>query len=173
MEHTIDRLNKIKVDAIYGKKKHFNAADRLQKYHYIIGAALITVNVLTGSVLISTLKEGAEGWMKYTILALPFLAALLGGYQTLFNLQKKVEGHRRVGNKYLAIMKKCDRLQAYVKDKQVSPEELRERIEEIATAMEDINREAESFPTSDRDYQKAKEGIEAGEENYNTKELDI
>jgi hypothetical protein len=36
MEKTIQNLKKMKTDAVYGKKKHFNAADRKQVNYNII-----------------------------------------------------------------------------------------------------------------------------------------
>ena len=34
MQFTRTVIKRIKVDALYGKKKHFNAADRKERYHY-------------------------------------------------------------------------------------------------------------------------------------------
>lgn len=33
MKNTKDKIKRIKVDSLYGKKKHFNAADRKEKQH--------------------------------------------------------------------------------------------------------------------------------------------
>ena len=106
MKNIKNTIKKIKVDALYGKKKHFNAADRKEKYHYWIGVPLVIINILAGSILFYVLTDGVDNWVKYIPLVLALIAALLSGFQTFLNLQKKIEGHRRVGNKYLAIMKK-------------------------------------------------------------------
>lgn len=173
MKNTQDRLRRIKVDALYGKKKHFNAADRKEKLHYKIGVPLITINVITSSVLICVICDGASDWVKYVPLALTLVATLLSGFQTYLKLQQKVEGHRRVGNRYLATVKRCDRLQAYVADSIVSSGEFVKQIEEISSEIDDINQEAEAYPSSSKDYRLAKEGIESGEEFYTEEELNI
>ncbi|UUV20778.1 SLATT domain-containing protein [Paenimyroides aestuarii] len=173
MKNTKDKIKRIKVDSLYGKKKHFNAADRKEKQHYWIGIPLIVINVLTGSVLFYVLTDGVTNWIKFIPLVLALIAALLSGFQTFLNLQKKVEGHRRVGNKYLAIMKRCDRLQAYIEDDAIKDKHLIESVEEIANEIEVINKEAESFPTSKSDYELAKKGIESGEESYTESELEL
>jgi hypothetical protein len=173
MNSTTDKLRRIKVDSLYGKKKHFNAADRVEKNHYQIGVPLIVINLLTGSILFYVLTDGAANWIKYVPLVLALIAALLSGFQTYLNLQKKVEGHRRVGNKHLSVMKKCDRLQGYIDDKLIENEYVILRIEELAIEVEEINKEAESFLTSKKDYEEAKKGIESGEESYTEAELNI
>lgn len=173
MKNTKDKIKRIKVDSLYGKKKHFNAADRKERQHYWIGIPLIVINVLTGSVLFFVLTDGVNNWVKYVPLVLALIAALLSGFQTFLNLQKKVEGHRRVGNKYLAIMKRCDRLQAYIEDDAIKDKHLIESVEEIANEIENINKESESFPTSKSDYELAKKGIESGEESYTESELEL
>lgn len=173
MKETTGKLAKIKVDALYGKKKHFNAADRKEGYHYQIGVPLIVVNVLTGSVIFYVLTDGTTNWVKYVPLYLALIAALLSGFQTYLNLQQKVEGHRRIGNRYLAVMKRCDRLQAYIADEAIPSSEVINRIEAIAIESEAINQDAEAFPTNNSDYTLAQKGISNGEETYTEAELNI
>lgn len=173
MQNSIDKLRRIKVDSLYGKKKHFNAADRHEKSHYRIGVPLIVINVLTGSILFYVLTYDTTNWIKYIPLVLALIAALLSGFQTYLNLPQKVEGHRRLGNRYLSIMKKCDRLQGYIADNLISNADIIAKIEEISTEADDTNREAEGFSTSQSDYNLAQKGILAGEENYTESELNL
>jgi len=173
MESTLNRLTRIKVDALYGKKKHFNAADRIQRYHYSLGIPLVVVNILTGSVLVYVLTENDTNWVRYVPLVLAFGASLLGGLQTFFNFPRKVEGHRRLGNRYLSIMKRCDRLQAYVNDSIIEEKKFIEELEAIASEVDSINQDSEALPTSTEDYEKARQGIESGEEDYTAKELEV
>ena len=173
MKNTKDRIKKIKVDSLYGKKKHFNAAERKEKQHFWIGIPLIVLNVVTGSVLLYVLTDDKTNWVKYVPLVLAVIAAILSGFQTFLNLQKKVEGHRSVGNKYLTIMKKCDRLQAYIDDDAINDRDLIESVEQIASEIENINIDSESFPTNNSDYQLAKKGVESGEESYTKNELKL
>ncbi|TBN06357.1 SLATT domain-containing protein [Hyunsoonleella flava] len=173
MDNITLKIKKIKTDALYGKKKHFNAADKKEKWHYSIGIPLIIVNILSSSILFYIITEDAVDWLKYVPLVLGLITALLTGFQTFLNLQKKVEGHRRVGNRYLGVYKKCDIILAYIADDVITQNSLIETIENVTLAIEDINKEAESFPTSQSDYIKAKIGINSGEESYNENELEI
>src|SRR5690606_11058539 len=104
MQNLTDKLKRIKVDCLYGKKNHFNAGDRHEKSHYRIGIPLIVINVLTGSVLFYVLTDGVTNWIKFVPLFLALVAAILSGFQTYLNLPQKVEGHRRIGNRYLSVM---------------------------------------------------------------------
>nr|WP_288836695.1 SLATT domain-containing protein [uncultured Flavobacterium sp.] len=173
MQNSADKLKRIKVDSLYGKKKHFNAADRHERNHYRIGIPLIVINVLTGSILFYVLTDGVTNWIKFVPLFLALVAALLSGFQTYLNLPQKVEGHRRIGNRYLSIMKKCDRLQGYITDNLISGTEVIQRLEDIAAEADDVNKEAEAFPTNQQDYTMAQQGIKDGEENYTDKELNL
>ncbi|WP_089999088.1 SLATT domain-containing protein [Chryseobacterium taichungense] len=172
MQDTIALIKRIKVDALYGKKKHFNAADRKEKYHYWIGIPLLVLNIISGSILFYVLTDGVEGWIKYVPLFITLLTALLSGFQTFLNHEKKVEGHRRVGNKYLSIMKKSKRLESYLKDNVLPKPEIIKRLDSLADEIESVNIEAEVFPTNQQDYNDAKKGIEDGEETYTVDELD-
>ena len=173
MENSLANLKKIKVDALYGKKKHFNAADRKESKHYWIGIPLIIMNVVTGSVLFFILTDGVATWVKYVPIVLAFVAAIFSAFQTYFNFDKKAEGNRRIGNRYLAIMKKCDRAAAYHADKAITDPAFATMIEEIAEEMASIDKDAEAFPTRKCDYDLAKKGIEGGEETYTAGELAI
>ena len=173
MTTTEEKIKRIKVDCLYGKKKHFNAADRKENYHYWIGIPLTIITILTTTILFYVLTDGATNWIKFIPLVLAFAASFLSGFQTYFNFNKQVEGHRRIGNKYLAVLKRADRLQGYITDKIISSEELVKQFEILACNVDEINKEAEPFPTSNADYVKAKKGIENGDEEYLGKELEL
>jgi len=168
-----EKIMRIKVDCLYGKKKHFNAADRQESYHFWLGIPLIIINIVTGTVLFYLLTEDNYFGLKMLPIHLAFLAALLSGFQTYFNFNKKVEGHRRIGNRYLSVYKSCDRLQAYIAEKHIDNQTLIDKLESIAKEIDDINKEAEQFPTSKRDYKLTIEGIKNGEESYAKDELEI
>jgi len=173
MQHTTEKIRRIKVDSMYGKKKHFNAADRKQKYHYWIGIPLITLNTITSGTLLANL-ENTETWVKHLPAILAFLAALLAVYQTFFNFSKQVEGHRNVASDYLALMKKCDRVQGYIADKAISQDMIMEMVEDLGSEAARINKAAAAYHVSNKDYKLAEKGIkEDGEEEYTEQELSL
>ena len=48
-DHTIRAVEHLRVNAVYGKKKHFNAADRKERYNTYIGISLIVANAVIAS----------------------------------------------------------------------------------------------------------------------------
>jgi hypothetical protein len=173
MDNTLKNLKEIKIDAMYGKKKHFNAADRKANYHKRIGITLLIFNITTSSVLFYLIFSDTNGAIQFISAIIALGATLLGGVQTFFNFPKQVEGHRRVANTYLALMKECVRLEGYFKDKLSSGDNMIDKIERIAKLINETNCEAESFPTNDADYRKAQKGFEQGEESYKESELSL
>jgi len=169
-EETLKQLKKIKVDALYGKKKHFNAADRKQGYRHFIGVPAILINITAGSALFKILCEQKGSVLWPAIMA--FVAAILTGLQTYFNFNAKVNGHRNIGNRYLEVYKTCGRIDAYISDSVLSQQnDIVERIESVSKEIDLINRDAEAFPTNGADYKKAQDSFKSGDESYTVEEL--
>jgi len=173
MKATIKEIKKSRVDALYGKKKHFNAADRKRRYRLWLNVPVIVFNVLLGGSLLFTLLEEASPENAKIIAAIcSFAAAVMVGISTFFNFSKEIDGHRKVGNKYLKVVKKSNQLLAAYKDKIITDQELTSQYEKLLELNLEANTESESFPTSESDYRKAQKGIkEDGEEEYLPKEL--
>ena len=49
MQNTIKQLKKLRTDAIYGKKKHYNAASRKREHNRNIVIAQILISATTGT----------------------------------------------------------------------------------------------------------------------------
>lgn len=171
MEATIEQIKKLRVDALYGKKKHFNAADRKHSYRLLVTIPVVIINVLIGSTLFSILQENSPYIVKVSLAILSILAAILTGLSAFLDFAKQVEGHRRVGNKYLAVVKGCERLIACYKDNLMKSEDIIKKLEQLACDCDVANKEAEAFNTNDKDYTKAQNSIQAGNEEYLDVEL--
>lgn len=173
MEATIKEIKKTRVDALYGKKKHFNAADRKSLYRLWLNIPVIVFNVfLGGSILFTLLEEASPENAKIVAAIFSFAAAVMVGISTFFNFSREINGHRKVGNKYLEIVKKCNMLLATYEDNIITDQELSSQCARLLEQNLQINSESEFFPTSDKDYRKAQKGIkEDGEEEYLTKEI--
>jgi hypothetical protein len=169
-EETLKQLKRIKVDALYGKKKHFNAADRKQGYRHFIGVPAILINIVAGSALFKILCEQDGSVLWPAIMA--FVAAILTGLQTYFDFNAKVNGHRNIGNRYLEVYKACGRIDAYISDTILSQENnIVEKVENVSKEIDLINRDAEAFPTNNADYKKAQDSFKDGNEFYTEEEL--
>ena len=173
MDKTIDQLKKLKVVCLYEKKKHFNAATRKSKYNLWIGIPLISFTVVSSSVLLYAIVSNASGWVKYVPLALSFVSAFLSSIQTFFNFSKQIEGHKSIGNRYLAAMKECELFYAFYQDKQLTDIDFKDKVLELYNKVQQVNKDSEAYSTNQNDYRKTKEGIDLGEEKYTRKELSM
>lgn len=174
MEATLKEIKKLRVNALYGKKKHFNAANRKRSYRLRLNIPVITFNVLLGGSLVFTiLEETSPEVAKIFAALLSFLAAVMVGVSTFFNFSEQVEGHKKVGNKYLEVVKGCERLLALFTDDLIDKQELVDKFEELSNLNLEANKDAEAYHTNKKDYEKARKGIkEDGEEEYLEIELE-
>lgn len=170
-DEIVTRIKKLRANAIYGKKKHYNAADRKQKYQTWIGTAILSINMLLGSALLVLLKSEVPDRMKWIGAGLSALAALLTAFQTYFGFQKAVHGHRQVAGRYLDFSHQCSNTLAGYLDGVLSDSQLAKRMDELTKLVSKIDSETHSYPTSKEDYEKAQAGMANGEENYT--ELDL
>lgn len=171
MEQILLAIQKIKIDAAYGKKKHFNAADRKEIIFHRINITLIVLNVVAVSAFFYVIITAGEQLATTIALFINFFAVVLSWLLTYFNYQQVIHGHRRIGNKYLSAMKKCSRLQAYLADNVIKSEDVIQLVDELAEQIDQCNQEAEEYPTNGVDYKKAHIGINSEEEECTQKEL--
>jgi hypothetical protein len=94
-----------------------------------------------------------------------FGAAALSAVQTFFNFHKSSEGHRAIGNRYVHISRQCKYLQQKNRDIPFSSEEYWKEYEKLYNEYHQINTEAEAFPTSSSDLNKAKKAVEISKYN--------
>ena len=171
-ENEVLRLVKeLRVDTLYGKKKHFNAADRKQRYHVRMGITAIVLNIILGSVALKLLGDSVPEIAKWASALLALVASILVALQTFLKSQKAIEAHRSIAGRYLSVAKRCSRLIAYCEDETFTLSTLREELEKLSEISDQINADAQPVPTSRGDYKKAKAGFDAGEEDYTEKEL--
>jgi len=172
MINTLKTIKKIKADSELGKKKHFNAADRKEKRHNFIVVSLIIFNLFTLSALYYVIISSENPLVKYGALFLNLLAVVLSWLQTFYNFQRDVIGHRRIGNKYLSVMKKCDRIHAYLSDGIIKSDDAIQFVDKLGEQADRVNQEAEEYPTNSSDYAQSRYGISTGEEDYTPEELE-
>lgn len=168
-KHTIHAVDHLRTDALYGKKKHFNAADRKERYNTYIGVSLIVANATIASTLIYVLIPDIYTCNTIVVL-IGFIATVLAIVQSFFNYSRTAEHHRMVATKYLHIAKECSRMRAYYLDGALPPDELRKRFENLSREYDQITESTIYLSTNQKDYKKAREGFEGGEERYSPKE---
>ncbi|WP_413662971.1 SLATT domain-containing protein [Microbulbifer sp. EKSA008] len=153
--NTVEVLEKLRWNAHLCKHSHFRASMKGRNLHVLCGVPIVVVNLFLGSLFFSLINAELPDWTKWSGAALALLAALLGGVQTFFNFKKNYEGHRQVGNEYLAIARECERLIALYFDDILDLEHLSKKISELNTRYSEINQRAEEFIVSDKVYRQA------------------
>ena len=173
MEHVIKQLKQFKTDAIYEKKKHYNAADRKRRWYKWVSISQIVLNAITGTTLFTVVF--GEGSKVAEILALIFTiaATILASVQKIGEFENQAQGNAKVADMYLRISKKINLILNFIKDGALTNQEIVEKAEEIRSEISQANEIGSQFPTNQKDYNKAQEGIKNGEENYTDEELEL
>ncbi|MGM9927800.1 MAG: SLATT domain-containing protein [Candidatus Fimousia sp.] len=173
MENVIKQLKQFKTDAIYEKKKHYNAAERKRRYYKYISSIQIFLNAITGSALVAVIF--GDGSRVSEILALIFavIATILASVQKIGDFEKQSQGNTKVANMYLRISKKISLILNFIKDGALENGEIVEKAIEINSEISKANEMGSQFSTNRNDYKKARKGIKNGEENYTDDELKI
>jgi hypothetical protein len=153
--YTVEVIEKLRWNSHLGKHKHFEASLRGRNYHVLCGVPVVLINLFLGSVLFALIGGDLPDWSKWAGAALALVAAFLGGIQTFFNFQREYEGHREVGNEYLAIARECERLLALHFDGFLALNELSQHIESLNNSYEEVNHRAEVLVIRESDYKKA------------------
>lgn len=142
-------------NASLGRYRHFESAGRHDSWNSWIGVPVVLVNVLLSSVFFWALTEDIPQIMKWVAAFLALVAAMLSGLQTFFSFSRMFEGHRRLGNRYLEIMRETERVIALKKDRAIEEDEFMARAENLFRSYQQINRDGEGFPTKQKDFEKA------------------
>lgn len=173
MEHVIKQLKQFKVDAIYGKKKHYNAAMRKRNYYKITSTGQIILNAITGTTLLAVVFGDGNKVAEIIALIFTIMATIFSGVQKVQDFENQAQGNSKVGDMYLEISKLINLLLCMDADNALTQAELIKHTDEIRKRIDQANKMASQFPTNDKDYRIAKKGIEEGEECYKAEELEI
>lgn len=173
MENTINQLKSIRVNLIYEKKKHFNAAERKRNYHKWISILNIVLNAFSSSSLLFYLcNSGQKGYIIFSLIV-ALLTFVMSSIQEFYKFNVQSEANNRAGNMYLGIIKNINMTLALVKDNKISDDNFIMRCDKIMEDISEISSFASNFSTNKRDYEKARKGIKSGEEKYTDLEMEL
>ena len=173
MDNIIKQLKQFKTDAIYEKKKHYNAADRKREYYNWMSIIQIVLNAISGTALITLVfGEGSKG-AEIVALVFSILATILASVLKIGDFEKQAQNNAKVADMYLRISKKINLVLNYIRDGVLSNQEIVEKAEEICMEISQANEIGSQFPANKKDYIKARAGINNGEENYTDEELNL
>lgn len=168
-QKTLTALKKLKVDCLYKKSTHFNAAKRLKKsgnvfrYFLVAGAIFASFSTIMNVGIWDKIPEST-----LTIQIIVNLLGALGGflilYTTVFSDYKsKIDTaakHDNVGNDLNLIFKRIRNTEAIYQDKLMNETELQKTLEELTN---DYTSKCYAAPiTEKKDYQLARRDFEKG-----------
>lgn len=152
----LDILEKLRRNCHLGKHKHFFSAGRKKTLDLIFGISIMLINFFIAAIHLILIGQKMDYLMVYLISGISVVAVLLAGMELKYNFAKTFEAHRRIGNSYLVIARECEK---YIADYALSLITLKQLssniIPELNKKYNEINTDAESFPTRKIDYNKA------------------
>jgi hypothetical protein len=153
----VQALEHLRTKCKLNKDRHFAAAVRNNFLQTWIGLPVILINVLIGTVLVQyTQNEHPPLWASVVATVCAFAAASLSGVQTFFKFNKMEEGHRSVANRYLKVQGACENVLLKMADGQLSVKGSWDHVERLTAEYDQINVDAEAFPTTKADFAKAR-----------------
>ncbi len=169
--NTIEELNKFRIDCMYGKKKHYNARDRVATYNRNMGIAIVVLTAIMGTSVYFALSKSDILLAQIIVGIFILLNAILVALQTYLKFEKQALRHKVTADRYLCLMKEAQRLLAYYKDGNKTLDEVQKELEKICQEVNDIQKDEPE--TSQGDYQKARDGVKDGEEVYSEKDKQV
>lgn len=161
-------IKKLRVNALYGKKRHYNASERKRRIHLALTYAVLVLNLITGSVLFGLIKAH---FGEYFPACTALLSAFFIGTSEFFKFGKHATEHHTIGDRYLGIVRDCAGVVALHGDGQIGDADLKARLIELQKVLTEVDTSAGSYPTNRCDYEASRKGVADGEENYTPQEL--
>ena len=178
-DKTLEALRKLKIDCLYNKSTHFNAAYRLKKASNLFRIALIIGSILaTFSTIMNVgLWDKIQGDTTIIQIIINILGAFGGFlimYTTTFSDYKtKIDiayKHENVGNELNQAFKKIRNVEALFLDGLIKEDQLKIELEKLTDSYSSVCKPAPI--TEPQDYDKAKADFKAGNlTNYSEEEL--
>ncbi|GCC53254.1 hypothetical protein SanaruYs_34970 [Chryseotalea sanaruensis] len=179
-QETLKALQKLKVDCIYKKNTHFNAARRVHSEANRFRIFLIagTISASFSTIMNIGVWEHINIDTTYIQVVVNLLGAL-GGFLMLYSTtfsdhNSKIElsaKHEVVGNSVNLLYKKTRIAEAAYVDELLNGEQLIKRLDEFSSEYHSI---CNSAPlTDDKDFLKAKEYFDKGLSEYTDRELKL
>lgn len=144
-------------NANLSKYVHFNEADRQLRHFRTLSVPVILINIVLSSAFFFSVTDGLPVYVTWVSAFLALIAASLATLTLFFGFERRSESHRRLANKYLALAKECQFVAAGFTDDIYTKDQIAEKITQIRERYDDINSDAEGYPTAPTSYAKALE----------------
>ena len=152
-EKVIAELQRMEEDCTHSGKAHFNAADRWTRWNYAFGIPSVGLSA----------AAGAAFFQDYAVIAGAMSSAVtvLTALMTFLKPSEKAAGHKSSGDQYLSLRNDA-RVFREIELTQVSDDASAiAGMNGFTTRRNELNQASPAF--SNRDFKKAKKGIDRGE----------
>ena len=129
-------------NASLSRYRHFFEANRHSYLNCWIGGPVVLINIALGSTFFALIDKDIPEIAKWAAAGFALCAALLSGIQTFFNFSKMFEGHRKLGNRYLEIVRELEKINAYFKDGVINDDEFHKEIDSIYIRYLELNEDS-------------------------------
>ena len=146
-------LQRIEEDCIHSGKAHFNAGIRWARYHYWLGIPSVVLSALAGLAFLKDCPEAAG--------AMSGIVAIFTSLITFLKPSERSVSHKHSGDQYLSLRNDA-RVFREIKLPITSDEQaVIDGLDEFTKRRNDLNQASAQF--SQGDFEKARQGIDAGE----------
>lgn len=151
-----DELLRMEEDCTHSGKAHFNASSRWTFWHYVFGIP---------SVILATLA-GAAFFKDYPIVAgiMTSVVAVLTALMTFLKPSERAAGHKSSGDQYLALRNDSRVYREIMLVRASEEDEAVTAMSGLTTRRNELNAASPAF--ANRDFQKARKGINSGESTH-------
>jgi hypothetical protein len=147
-EETENLVDELIRNSSISRYRHFYEATRHSSFNSWIGVPVVVINIALGSTFFALIDRDVPEIAKLSAAGLALIAALLSGIQTFFNFSKMFEGHRKLGNRYLEIVRELEKISAYRRDNVISSEDFHERFDSLHKRYLELNEDSSDYSTS-------------------------
>jgi hypothetical protein len=158
LDALVRETSRLEEDALYSAKGHFEAATTWSRVHFSLGIPAVLLAALSGASALKSLPEVAV-----------VLAAIVTGLTavlTFLNPQGHANAHHNAGARLNAVRNEARILREVELASGKVPPDAAERLKALSKSKDELNLSSPPIPR--RAFERARQGIEAGESSYKT-----
>lgn len=152
----VEECRRIEEDAEHSSKGHYNAGDRWGRYHLFLGLPAAIVAAIAGAAAFKDYPELAG--------SLALVSTALTTVLTFLKPSERAEIHKSAGSQYHALRNRTRIFREIELSDGLDAETAKKRLLELARIRDELNAASPGIPR--RDYEKAKQDIDAGRSQY-------
>ncbi len=157
LSHRINtELLRMEEDCIHSAKSHFNACDRWSLCNYLLGIPSVVLSAGASAAFFEDYPEIAG--------AMSAVVSVLAALMTFLKPSERATGHKNSGNQYLSLRNDARVFREIELLHSADDSAAMSGMNALTTRRNELNQASPQF--SNRDFRKAKKGVEAGEATH-------